>query len=411
MELFNFNQVGDFLSESDQRGGPGTEECNAYWANVSFDKGEFHSMPDDPFGSDYVTKQIKLYELISGRSLDQTINEHTDFNLKAHVAAANPYANVPPAGMALHMARLSTALNKAALPAGGKLLDMGCGWGLSSEIAAYLGLDVTAVDINPDFINLVRQRAELGKRRIKTALSTFDDYTPDIEYDGILFYECFHHAVRPWEVLQKLEKGLVDSGQFILVGEPFNEAWEHWGLRLDPLSIYCIAKFGWFESGWSQKFVRTMFERMNFRAEFHDGVPLAGEQPILIATKIKKTFFSADDLFAKGIVDGLKREPDLLLLTGKGYLGLPETPYDTNRFLLVHNHATRSLSLTVRSECRDVQLDIPSGPSQIALQSGERQLWLDGQTWSPAAEFGSEDNRTLSIHIEGMLEYPSTNSS
>ncbi|MBU6296156.1 MAG: methyltransferase domain-containing protein, partial [Planctomycetes bacterium] len=48
----------------------------------------------------------------------------------------------------------------ANLPPGASILDMGCGWGLSSEAMAFSGASVTAVDINPQFVELIEKRAK-----------------------------------------------------------------------------------------------------------------------------------------------------------------------------------------------------------------------------------------------------------
>lgn len=67
---------------------------------------------------------------------------------------------------------------------------MGAGWGLSSELAAYIGLTVSAIDINPLFVELIRTRAARSGLPIEAAASSFDAYEPQKAYDGILFYEC-----------------------------------------------------------------------------------------------------------------------------------------------------------------------------------------------------------------------------
>jgi hypothetical protein len=51
------------------------------------------------------------------------------------------------------------------------------------------------------------------------------------------------------------------GGQIILASEPFIPAdmWPASGLHTDPLSVYCIAKFGWWESGWTREFMSGLF--------------------------------------------------------------------------------------------------------------------------------------------------------
>ncbi len=78
------------------------------------------------------------------------------------------------------------------------------------------------------------------------------------------YYECLHHAVRPWIALRAAYERLKPGGRVILAGEPVNDHWKSWGLRVDNLSVYCIRKFGWFESGWSVPFITGCLQRSGF---------------------------------------------------------------------------------------------------------------------------------------------------
>ncbi|HWI84938.1 MAG TPA: class I SAM-dependent methyltransferase, partial [Sphingomonas sp.] len=225
----------------------------------------------DPFGEDYVGQQLALYREMSGREFNQQSNEHTTFDVATHVAAINPYDHGSPGGLAQHIERLSRAIRFGAPPRGGRFLDMGCGWGLSSEVAAYCGLAVTAVDVNPDFVDLVNRRAERLGLNIAARQGEFDTFESDDRFAMILFYECFHHALRPWTLLARMARLLAPEGRIVLAGEPINSHWwTHWGLRLDPLSVYCIHKFGWLESGWSAEFLKSSFQRAGLSVQISD---------------------------------------------------------------------------------------------------------------------------------------------
>jgi cyclopropane fatty-acyl-phospholipid synthase-like methyltransferase len=54
--------------------------------------------------------------------------------------------------MGMHLQRLAHAFSCTRVRRGELLLDMGCSWGLSSEMATYIGLRVLGVDITPDFV-------------------------------------------------------------------------------------------------------------------------------------------------------------------------------------------------------------------------------------------------------------------
>jgi SAM-dependent methyltransferase len=147
---------------------------------------------------------------------------------------------------------------------------MGCGWGLSSELAAYLGLTVIGVDVNPSFVRLVNERAKRLGHAISAVASTFEDFNAVQPFDIALFYECLHHSVRPWVVICRLAEDLQIGGRLVLAGEPVNDIWwKHWGLRLDALSVYCVRKFGWFESGWSIRFIEEVLYRSGLIPKSH----------------------------------------------------------------------------------------------------------------------------------------------
>jgi len=394
-----------FVRASDRRGGPNAPACDAFWRDVTYKPTVVLQDGLDPFGPEYMDVQLALYREISGRHLDQASNEMTSFDLAAHVAAANPYGAYAPAAAALHLRRLSRAIEAVQPQMGAHMLDMGCGWGLSSEVAAFLGLDVTGVDINPNFVSLVNQRAVARGLKIKAVQAAFDNYVPERSCDIILFYECLHHAVRPWDVVEKLSASLATDGAFVLAGEPVNEIWwPHWGMRLDPLSIYCIRKFGWFESGWSLAFITQVFERAGLGAEVHDdatlGYVIVAKRQAGIQTAASRAALAQ---VARGCsATGWLLEPDHLVLLGRGSLSL-SFPEDSEAALLdIQNY--RASPVPLRISYGDVPLynaAVQPGLTtvQLSRQAAIMQCDLDGEVWVPDDELGTGDLRGISLHI------------
>jgi 2-polyprenyl-3-methyl-5-hydroxy-6-metoxy-1,4-benzoquinol methylase len=274
-----------FVAECDRLGGIHSPECAEYLRDFSHEASIQIDESLDPFSSEYTAQQISLYEEISGRKLDQKIGELTQFNIEERVTSANPYAYDNITFIAKHSRCVLSSILAANLKPGATVLDMGSGWGLSSEMMAFCGAKVTAVDINPDFVSLVKQRAQRIGLPIYPKLATFDDFETDERFDMVFFYECLHHAVKPWEVLNRVSKFLTPGGKVVFAGEPINEYWKHWGIRKDSLSIYCIRKFGWFESGWSLSFLISAFEHAGLRLSIADGAGLDGG---VIGVAVKK---------------------------------------------------------------------------------------------------------------------------
>lgn len=249
------------------------QELDKYWAGFDYIPEVVVNQNLDPYSDEYLNAQIALYEELSGVKLNQYENEMTVFPLEDCVRSANPYGSSDVQFMSKHSNSITTALKLAQLPRCASILDMGSGWGLSSEVMAFCGARVTAVDINPKFVELNRRRAEKFNLEMNSVVASFEDFQTDEKFDAVFFYECLHHAVKPWETIKKYKDMLKDDGKLILSGEPVNQNWwKNWGLRLDPMSIYCIRKHGWFESGWSNDFLMKMLADAGLNVERHVGV-------------------------------------------------------------------------------------------------------------------------------------------
>ena len=149
-----------------------------------------------------------------------------------------------------------------------------------------MGCQTTAVDINPRFVELVARRAERMQLNIEAVRSSFDKFESTKQFDVVFFYECLHHATRPWQLLRRCASWLSANGKIVISGEPINEIWwRHWGLRLDALSVYCISKFGWFESGWSLPFLRRIICNVGLWPTVYQGKGLKGSG-VIVAEKL-----------------------------------------------------------------------------------------------------------------------------
>lgn len=123
-----------------------------------------------------------------------------------------------------------------------------------------------AVDINSDFTDLVTKRLTRRGNPHKVTVSGFDQFDSAETYDLIFFYECLHHSVKMCETVGHMTKFLKPGGKMIFAGEPITSSWfPDWGLRLDPLSVCYIRKFGWFETGWSKSCLKRTFERAGLK--------------------------------------------------------------------------------------------------------------------------------------------------
>ena len=406
--LLTESLLDEFVEKSDKLGGPGSPACDAYWADFGYQPTYVVDQSLDPFSEAYVSEQIKLYSELSGRELNQHEFEKTNFEISSYVDAANPYNHPYPSELALHTERLSKAFRLAGVRRNALLLDMGCGWGVSSELAAFLGLKVSAVDINAIFVELVNARARKSGRPIHAVQSDFDSYESPVAVDAILFYECLHHAVRPWILIKSLTKSLVPDGKLILAGEPINDFWwTHWGLRLDALSIYCIRKFGWFESGWSLPFITEVIEqaglavRVVLDADTDIGFTIIGQ-----ANKLAEQ--SGSEFIAGTESEGFVPENQYAVFSGQGFFTVDFPPGATKAQLVFQNFRYSPVNLECTSDGETLfagSFETGSGSLVIEKQAPRMKVSCESDRWVPNEELGNGDMRSLSLHLASVAFY------
>ena len=260
-----------------------------------------------PFSDEYFAQQVALYEEIANRKLDQETGELHSYDIEALVGAPNPIGIIDADQMTEHLRSITLMLSLADLKGRARVLDMGAGHGIGSEIMAFIGCSVHAVDIDPQLSELSRRRAAARGFDITRALLNFDDLGPieDGRYDAAFFSQSLHHCLRPWELIARLKTKLTPgSGIIGFVGEPINNYWwRNWGLRLDETSLFVARSHGWFESGWSLDFIRECFERNGFTLTLFRGGFVGGA--IGIATQNDARL---DGVLAKAASFGLERD-------------------------------------------------------------------------------------------------------
>jgi 2-polyprenyl-3-methyl-5-hydroxy-6-metoxy-1,4-benzoquinol methylase len=397
------DQLDEFVAEIDRRGGAGSPAASEYYAAFEYAPNFQVDKTLDPFQKPYLEQQLSLYREISGRDLNQYENERTHFDVPTHIAARNPYNHPDPSQLALHLVRLSSALRFANKPVGARLLDMGCGWGLSSELAAYLGFEVHALDINPKFIELVRTRSDRLNLNIRTHLAGFDEFSIQQKFDAILFYECLHHAVTPWSLLRKMSSFLGDRGKILICGEPINEFWwPTWGLRLDAVSVYVMRRNGWFESGWSKAFLIECLDRALFNTRF-----LPGDDPEVGAIVVgsKDGFLNADWLSRNCVVEGAQLDGPYVVAFGDTKIQIRTPIGGGEKNLILHNFRPRPVQLKWWTDGgEESALDLSPGLTKLPVGdvNANRTIHLKAETWVPAEEIGNLDRRRLAFQISGL---------
>ncbi len=251
----------------------------------------------DPFSQAYYDQQLALYREIAGRDLNQWDGELHPVDVDALIGAPNPLGIFIPSFIGEHVRAISTMLGVADLGPNPHVLDLGSGHGLSSEVLAFSGCRVHAIDIDPELGELSQRRAAVRSLPIERSLLSYDDLSTlsDNTYAAAFFFQSFHHCLRPWALIAELKRTLEPGGVIAFTGEPIQSSvWQNWGLRLDQESLYVARKYGWFESGWSHEFIRSCFTRNGFALHFVSGghgggeIAVASADPVRIAQCLGK---------------------------------------------------------------------------------------------------------------------------
>jgi glycosyltransferase involved in cell wall biosynthesis/SAM-dependent methyltransferase len=155
-----------------------------------------------------------------------------------------------------------------ALPAGSRVLDVGCGSGWLSEYFARLGYEVRGIDISPDLV-------EMSRERVARVPYGVDHETPlrcsfqvhDIEraplaetFDAVICYDSLHHFEDERAVVRNLAAMLPVGGQlFVLEGERPPA-----GSRSEEELRAVMREFRTLESPFDYEYLRALLDEHGF---------------------------------------------------------------------------------------------------------------------------------------------------
>ncbi len=101
-------------------------------------------------------------------------------------------------------------LDALGVGAGTRLLDAGCGAGLSVVLAAGRGAEVAALDAAPAMLDVVRDRAPAAR----IVLGDLEQLPfPDASFDAVAGFNCFQFASSPLAALVEARRVLAPGGR------------------------------------------------------------------------------------------------------------------------------------------------------------------------------------------------------
>jgi 2-polyprenyl-3-methyl-5-hydroxy-6-metoxy-1,4-benzoquinol methylase len=331
LQTFELGQLRNDINAVN--GDPGHPTILAKYSPLEIDFSTSVDQDLCPFSDEYFEQQVALYQEISGRALNQEDGELHLANAEELIAAPNPLGLRDVAHMSEYSRAILAMLSLASLPAEANVLDMGAGHGVSSELLAFCGCSVDAVDIDPVLGGAARIRAQKRNYAIRRHDMNFDDLEglSSNSYSAAFFYQSLHHCLRPWDLIAQLKAKLRSDAVIAFAGEPVQSLWwKQWGLRLDLESIYVAREYGWFESGWSHDFISECFARSGMQLLFFTGGLKGGEIGIAAADigTLERCRARANEIGVREIREPFCAGPDRYL----SQVGVPKEVVDRPGF-------------------------------------------------------------------------------
>jgi SAM-dependent methyltransferase len=119
------------------------------------------------------------------------------------------------------------------LPRQGRVLDLGCGFGLFSLYYASgrPGLEIEGLDLNPRRIAMARRAAErLGIRNVRYDVGNATEFRGGRLFDAAYMLDIVHHippeTVRP--LLEQMAKALPAGGRLVIKDVDTRPVWKRW---------------------------------------------------------------------------------------------------------------------------------------------------------------------------------------
>lgn len=361
----------------------------------------------DPDSAPYRDTQFALYRTIAGKDY-ATENEKTPFDPIAMAAKPVPYLNDGWETTGDCLMAIGWIFKALKLPKGASVLEFGPGWGQTTLAMARNGYNVTAIEIEPNFVELIYEQARRIPVDVEVIKGDFLEAEKlDRQFDCVLFFECFHHCSRHNALFDLLDTLVADGGQVAFAAEPIDENFPApWGVRLDGQSLWAIRKHGWLELGFTESyFVRSLMQRdwvvtKHVLSQCALGV-------VYTARRAKKswslaTFHMAPD--EDRTWGEPEHDPNLQqrYAIGDSKLTITREAHASAVAIQLVNTAPLPLNVTLSHGRYTQRLRVPANTALMHRVTYDRdgcQLGIASDVWKPSEVLGSGDHRTIGVGV------------
>ena len=284
-----------------------------------------------------------------------------------------------------------------ALPAGGSLLDVGCGSGWLSEYFSRLGYKVLGIDISDDLIRMARERLERVPYNVDHETSLQCRFLKhDIEsaplpqkFDAIICYDALHHFEDEGAVFSHLA-AMLDIGGLLFLLEGHKPSA---GSATEDELCGVMREYGTLESPFSEGYLRALLNEHGFA--------IVGD------------YVSVNGLFEREMLEG-DRLPLTTLATDYHYLTCKKVCEGVSASTVSDSKSPGLLRARFSLLSTPPKRFDPGAPMSIplAIQNIGDTLWLAGQTVRagivmPAVRI-FDDTGTLVNEFHGQPRLPSS---
>jgi SAM-dependent methyltransferase len=255
--MVSLGELDAVLEEAASRFAQGEDAGREYLAGVRVAP---PPCPADPFSAEYRDWVFEMYAEVSGRGRYSVGHESSPFDLAEALRRPFPFATGSSLVVGDDLVARGSILRALGLPAPARVVEFGPGWGNLTADLAGTGHEVTAVDVDEGFCELVARRVP-GARVVRADMLSFAAAPEGGPFDAAVFFESFHHCADHLALLAHLHGVVRDGGLVVFGAEPVDLLAYPWGPRLDGLSLWSSRRYGWLELGFDERYFPRALQR------------------------------------------------------------------------------------------------------------------------------------------------------
>jgi len=372
-----------------------------------------NTLPKDPYSKEYADAQMKLYLDISGRDNYTVANEHVEFDYEFLKDKPYPYCTKSPTTVGDQLIAQGFLIKIMNLPPSSRIVEFGFGWGNTTLHFAQMGYEVTAVDNEKAFIELMNYRTAMSSNKVELVHQDMLSFSSSTRYDAAVFFECFHHCADHLKLLKNLENLINDDGLIAFAAEPIADAPHFpypWGVRLEGMSVWSIRKFGWLELGFDTSyFMRTLllfgWTPKRYRS---DASPLAD---VVVAKKSHGYYEPSEitlppDECRTWAPQESNPDNKLRFTQAKSVMSCAKDIEATFIEFCLSNYAPFALEVKLSAGSSTQIFKIPKssikGTYKIPIQDWDGKITISSKTWQPSRVLLNGDPRQLGIAVHSI---------